>query len=226
METLIGITTWNATGFPTGTDSESAFQIFSSTGLSPNSLTQATVDGLFSSLNCEPAILQASGLYIHRSYRNQTVYSSQPTLVSENQTLHYLSDSCTVSNVAINNTAYIFNEIDVIDNSNLSWIIFRRGICDEVPEKRRIVISSGTLFTGTDEHFTGSSSDLTNGTMSNASIIKSAQFLCTPSYQIQKVAVEFNGTNSEGQYILNKKLPAYSANSTLPGVPPWDIAET
>jgi hypothetical protein len=227
METLIGITTWNETSFPIGTDSESAFQIFSSTGLPPNSRTQATVDGLFSSLDCEPAILQASELYIQRSYRNQTAYFTKPTLAGENQILHYLSDSCTVSNVAINNTAYILNTIDVMDNSNFSWIIFRRGICDEdVPEKRRIVISSGTLFTGTDQHFTGSSSDYANGTMTNASVIESAQFLCTPGYQIQKVVVEFNGTDAEAQYILNKALPTYFANSSLPDVLPWDIAET
>lgn len=68
-----------------------------------NFLIGATVDGMFTALDCKSSNFQASGLSIQRFYqynattnRPQYILGVGATLVGENQTLRYLSGSCTV----------------------------------------------------------------------------------------------------------------------------------
>jgi hypothetical protein len=101
-------------------------------------------------------------------------------------------------------------------NNNLfSWVTFGRGTCNEnVPETRRVAISSGALFTGAEPFFTGSSTDCTNGTMENASVPRSTQFLRKSTRQIQKVVKEIN------------EIPLLSTDSIELRRLPWDMAGT
>jgi hypothetical protein len=103
VQSLLGIIAWSNANFPEGANSESTFQIFHAVDIPSNFLIGATVDGMFSALDCKPSNFQASGLSIQRFYqynatanRPQSILCVGATLVGENQTLRYLSGSCTL----------------------------------------------------------------------------------------------------------------------------------
>ncbi len=197
--TMVGLQQSNLS-YPDGVSARYAYQQFSADV--PNVVdVGATVDGLSTSLDCSVAQMSLSGVQFYR--RGQQYNTS------------YAAAGCNV-------TMPIFSRSFAADSSGISTPFFARfgqGGCggSSKPEDQRIVVVIGQQSIDQNTLPTDAAAD---NVPINGTISKSAQLLCTPSYNISRVDVQMDAAG-----IADVSPSESSETRTLTAVQPWDIAQ-
>lgn len=194
--------------YPPGISNKFAFQSVKSQ-LPDTAEYQVTVDGLTTSLRCETAVLNMTGI---------EPFDMEPELKIANYTI--TSPGCSV----------IFPFGDSLSRNPQSMPhqeemgLFMGVQCDGTSDDagKRVLI----LFWVTEWFVNEATPSCTGDRCTNVlcRVLKSSLLLCTPTYEITKVNVVQNGTAVRSVMPVHQR-PGESSNRTLHHVSPWSIME-
>ncbi|KAK2603065.1 hypothetical protein N8I77_009549 [Diaporthe amygdali] len=193
--------------YPPGISKDFAFQTVES-GLPTTAQIQVTLDGLTNSLVCELASLELNearqaGFYNRIGMTNLTV----------------TAPNCEIAEVEIRGP----NDADE-DELPYSPLFgqFSEVQCDGTTddEGKRVLVWFGQIEWFTDDTVSSNCTRRCSGSQTRGRLLNSTQLLCKPAYDISKVDLVKNGTETQTVALSH---PSTTPNRTLDHITPWSI---
>lgn len=193
--------------YPPGISEDFAFQTVES-GLPTTAQIQVTLDGLTNSLVCELASLELNearqaGFYNRIGMTNLTI----------------TAPNCEIAEVEIRGP----NDADE-DELPYSPLFgqFSEVQCDGTTddEGKRVLVWFGQIEWFTDDTVSSNCTRRCSGSQTRGRLLNSTQLLCKPAYDISKVDLVKNGTETQ---TVALSRPSTTPNRTLDHITPWSI---
>ncbi|KAL1872739.1 hypothetical protein Daus18300_004285 [Diaporthe australafricana] len=192
--------------YPPGISKDFAFQTVE-TSFPPTAQIQVTVDGLTNSLQCEPAILEL----------NEARDAGSGKISKVNLTI--TTPSCEIAEVEMRGP-------DDVSEDELPYSTtfgqFSEVQCDGTTDDggRRVLVWFGQMEWFADETISTDCTKYCSGKRTRGRLLHSAQLLCRPTYDISKVDIINNGTETQTVTLSHS---SGTQNRTLDHVTPWSI---